>query len=134
MGIGYAMTGDEQYGEYGKKLLLEYARAFKNMPHPDGWTERQYVSASDGRLNGQFLDDGTWLARVAFGADLIYNLKSWTPEEREQVKAFFEELSSMFYHPIIAERSYINEPHKPRGNVHCRGTDGRLCDGQSESG
>ncbi|PTX95332.1 hypothetical protein DB345_13735 [Spartobacteria bacterium LR76] len=111
MGIGYVMTGNEQYGEYGKKLLLEYARAFKNMPHPEGWTERRYRSAVDGRLTGQFLEDGFWLARVAFGADLIYNLKSWTPEEREQVKAFFEDFCSQFYHPVIAERTYINETH-----------------------
>ncbi len=111
MGIGYVMTGNEEYGEYAKKLLLEYARAYKNMPHPKDWTEKAYRSARDGRLTGQFLEDGFWLARAAFGADLIYNLKSWTPEERQQVKDFFADVASQFYHPVLTGNTYINAAH-----------------------
>lgn len=111
MGIGYVMTGNEEYGEYAKRLLLEYARAYKNMPHPKDWTEKAYRSARDGRLTGQFLEDGFWLARAAFGADLIYNLKSWTPEERQQLRDFFADVASQFYHPVLTGNTYINATH-----------------------
>ncbi len=111
LGIAYVMTGKEEYAEYAKKLLLEYAKAYKNMPHAEGWTEKKYRSAQDGRLTGQFLEDGFWLARAAFGADLIYNLKSWTPDERTQVKDFFEEVASEFYHPVMGDANYINSTH-----------------------
>lgn len=111
LGIAYVMTGKEEYAEYAKKLLLEYAKAYKNMPHGEGWTEKKYRSAQDGRLTGQFLEDGFWLARAAFGADLIYNLKSWTPEERAQVKDFLEDVASEFYHPVIGDSNYISGTH-----------------------
>ncbi len=111
MGIGYAMTGNEEYAEYAKKLLLGYARAYKNMPHMKDWTEKSYRSARDGRLTGQFLEDGFWLVRAAFGADLVYNLKSWTPEERQQLKDFFADVASQFYHPVLTGNTYINATH-----------------------
>ncbi len=111
MGIGYVMTGNEEYAEYAKKLLLGYARAYKNMPHMQDWTEKSYRSARDGRLTGQFLEDGFWLARAAFGADLVYNLKSWTPEERQQLRDFFADVSSQFYHPVLTGNTYINATH-----------------------
>ena len=111
MGTGYVLTGNEEYGEYAKTLLLEYARGYKNMPHSKDWTEKRYRSAQDGRLTGQFLEDGFWLARAAFGADLIYNLKSWTPEERQQVRDFFADLASQFYHPVLTGNTYINATH-----------------------
>lgn len=112
LGTMYALTGDERYGEYCRKMLVAYARAYPKLPHPAGWTEKRYRSAQDGRLTGQFLEDGFWLARVARGADLVYNLPSWTPEERKLVRDdLFEAIASQFYHPVIKGIDYLGATH-----------------------
>lgn len=113
MGTIYALTGDERFGEHAKQILLAYARGYADMPHTEDWTENKYRSAHDGRLTGQFLEDGFWLAKVARGADLVYNVKTWTPEERELVKTgLFEAVSSQFYHDVLDDdKTYINGTH-----------------------
>lgn len=112
LGTMYVLTGDEKYGEFAKQMLVAYAKAYPGLTHPDGWVHNKYRSAMDGRLTGQFLDDGCWLARVARGADLVYNVKSWTPEERKLVQHdLFEAVSSEFFDPIIKDRYYVTETH-----------------------
>ncbi|HSI84002.1 MAG TPA: hypothetical protein VK970_09485, partial [Candidatus Methylacidiphilales bacterium] len=86
LGIVYALTGDTKYGDFGKAMLIEYARVFPDLPHPEGWTEKRYRSAQDSRITGQFLEDGFWIATVAFGADLLHDVPGWTDDERKAVK------------------------------------------------
>lgn len=108
LGILYALTGETKYGERCKSMLLAYAKAYPEMPRPKEWTEKKYRSAQDWRLSPQFLADGLWLAKTAFGADLIYNLPSWTPEERKLLREnLFEAIASNFYHPVITA---VKEP------------------------
>ena len=112
LGIVYALTGDTKYGDFGKAMLIEYARVFPDLPHPEGWTEKRYRSAQDSRITGQFLEDGFWIATVAFGADLLHDVPGWTDDERKAVKEkLFEEYCSIFYHPIIKDGYYVNQTH-----------------------
>lgn len=113
MGILYALTGEEKYGNYCRDMLLAYARNYPKYQHPAGWTLANYNSANDGRLTGQFLDDGFWLMRVAFGYDLIYNLPSLTPADKKVIHdGLLEPVASEFYHPIEPkELNYINTNH-----------------------
>lgn len=112
LGILYAITGEAKYADYCKQMLLAYARNYPRYPHPEGWKENRYRSANDGRLTGQFLDDGFWLIRVAFGYDLVYNLPSWTPEERKLMRDdLFEAVSQEFWAPVIGPVNYVNSLH-----------------------
>ena len=113
LGILYALTGEEKYGDFGKKMLVAYARGYPTYRHPEGWTSKKYRSAQDGRLTGQFLDDGFWLARVAFGYDLVYNLPAWTPEERRLVRDdLLEAIAREFYDPVLSPNAtYVNGLH-----------------------
>jgi len=85
LGMLYALTGEAKYGDYCKQILLAYATAFPNYGYSpkSGWPS--FHSAIDGRLQNQFLEDAGWLIGVGFGYDLIYNLPSWTPQERAMV-------------------------------------------------
>lgn len=116
LGIVYALTGEAKYGEFCKKMVVAYAKVYPQLPHPEGWTRKRYRSAQDGRLTGQFLEDGFWLARVAFGADLVHDLPSWTEDERKRVREdLFAAISATFCDPVIAagpkERDYIDSTH-----------------------
>jgi len=112
LGTMYALTGDEKYGEFCKKMLLAYAHGYARYGHPpfkgEPWTLKAYRSAFDGRLTGQFLDDGFWLIKVAWGYDQVFSLPSWTAEERKQVREdLFEAVSAQFVADIIGPASYL---------------------------
>ena len=111
LGMAYALTGEAKYGEYCRKLILAYAGNYTKWGHPKG---RGWGSAVDGRLTGQFLEDGGWLIHVAFGYDLIRNLPSFTPEDHAVIR-------DGLFKPIVAEFQswrggsdqifYLNDPN-----------------------
>jgi hypothetical protein len=116
LGTMYALTGDEKYGEFCRRMLVAYAKGYPRYGHPKwrgaDWTERCYRSAFDGRLTGQFLADGGWLIQVARGYDLVYNLPSWTDEERRMVREdLFEGIAATFTADIIGVPSYLDATH-----------------------
>jgi len=116
LGTVYALTGDPKYAEYCRQMLVAYAKGYRTYQHPEGWTKRSYRSAFDGRLTGQFLEDGFWLVRVAFGYDLVYNLPSFTDAERKLIRTdLLEAVAEEFYDPILhgspAERDYVSSPN-----------------------
>lgn len=112
LAIVHAISGEEKYAEYCRRMLLAYAQNYPRYSHTEGWTETRYRSAHDGRLTGQFLDDGFWLMRVAFAYDLVHSFKSWTPEDRKLVRDdLFNAICAEFYHPVLRETDYINAEH-----------------------
>ena len=125
LGTVYALTGEAKYGEYARKMLVAYAVGFPKYAHGAEWTPQKYRSAMDHRLTGQFLADGFWLCHVAFGYDLVYNLPSWTPEERKLVKDdLLWGVAKIFYLPYPADphmmQEYISGPHN-RSALCCSG-------------
>ena len=91
-------------------MLVAYGAGYPHYGHPpmrgQKWTERAYRSAVDGRLTGQFLEDGGWLIRAAPGCDLVWDLPSWTPEERKAVREdLFEAVAYEFVADIVGTPS-----------------------------
>ena len=130
LALVYSLSGDEKYGEYCRKMLLAYAQNYPRYQHPAGWTEKRYRSAQDGRLTGQFLDDGFWLIRVAFAYDLVHNLASWTPADHELIKNdLMNAIAAEFYHPVLGQPDYLSSEHN-RSAVCAAGTliAGYACD------
>ena len=116
----YALTGEAKYAEYARKILLGYADNYSKYGYAKG--EPKYHSALDGRLKGQFLEDGGWLIEAAFGYDLIYNLPSWTPEEHEKIrKDLFNEIVNEFRSERFKGIPYLNDPNN-RGAVYAAAT------------
>ena len=85
LGIVYALTGEAKYGEFARKLLIAYATEYQNY-RPGN---RPGFQHDQGMLGDQRLDDSTWLLRTIRGYDLVANLPSWTPEDRELVTTKF---------------------------------------------
>ena len=120
LGTIHALTGDAKYGEFAKKILLAYAENYSKYGFPQG-TPR-YRSAQDGRLKGQFLEDGGWLIQAGFGYDLIYNLPSWKPEEREKIhKDLFNEIVNEWRTERFKGITYLNDPNN-RSAVYAAAT------------
>ncbi len=116
LGTLYALTGDAKYGDFAKKMLLAFAHGYPYWGHPlfkdAPWTEKAYRSAFDGRLTGQFLEDGFWLIEAAFGYDLIYNLPGWTDDERKAVRDdLFAGVTNEFVADVIGPESYLDQSH-----------------------
>jgi len=125
LGTLYALTGEAKYAEYAKKMLVAYAKGFPKYSHGAQWTPQKYRSAMDHRLTGQFLADGFWLCRVAFGYDLVYNLPSWTAEERKLIKDdLLGAVAKIFYLPYPEDphmmQEYISGAHN-RSALCCSG-------------
>jgi hypothetical protein len=120
LGTIYALTGEAKYGEFCKKMLVAYAAGYPTYKHPADWTERRYRSAQDGRLTGQFLEDGGWLIQVARGYDLVYNLPTWTTKERRQVRDdLFEAITYEFVADIVGTPSYLDQTHNRSVICNC---------------
>ncbi len=83
LGMMYQLSGDQKYGDFAKNMILAYADGYNNYGHPDGWTEAKLRSQNDGRLTGQFLEDGFWLNEAGFGYDLVRNL--FTADQQRHV-------------------------------------------------
>jgi hypothetical protein len=97
LGTLYALTGEAKYGDYGKAMILAYARDFPNYGKPPLYNLRN----GSGILS-QLLGEGLNLTKLAYGYDMIYNLPSWTAEERKQA----HDLLGIF----VGEILYPREP------------------------
>ncbi len=82
LGTAYALSGDAKYAEFAKRLLLAYADAYPNY----AIGARPGFSHSPSKAFDQILSDATWIIPVARGYDLIYNLPSITPAERQHIE------------------------------------------------
>ena len=110
--MAYQLTGDQKYGEFVKQVLMAYADNYKSWGHPKDWTEKRYRSATDGRLSYQFLNDGCWLGAMAYSYDLIYNLPSWTPEQRAHIRDdLFKPIAAQFINPAVGKPDYLSQPN-----------------------
>ena len=103
LGTVYALTGDEKYAVYAKALLLAYANASRFGPPKS--LDYRYAYG----ITGQLLDDALILDKLARGYDLVYNLSSWTVQERAQVH---DEL----LRPLAAEMLYPGWPEHGAAN------------------
>jgi hypothetical protein len=100
LGTVYALTGDEKYAEYARKLLLAYAHASEWGINP-GYNTR----GEDGQ-SGSLLSEAFNMMCWARGYDLVYNLPSWTPEDRRQVH-------DEFFYPIALTSLFPGTMDRP---------------------
>lgn len=108
----YQLSGDEKYGEFAKNMILAYADGYNQYGHPKDWVETRYRSAQDGRLSGQFLEDGGWLNRVSFGYDLVRSLPSFTPAQQKHVHDdLFVPVVAEFLYGADKGDDYLDQPH-----------------------
>jgi oligo-alginate lyase len=78
-GLLYNITGDKQYADLVKQILLKYAALNPTLKkHP------QATSSSPGRIFWQALNDANWLVYTGMAYDLIRN--SLTPAERKTIE------------------------------------------------
>ena len=98
LGILYALTGEEKYGEFARKLLLAFAHFTRYGKY------KSYTPYSNiGITTDAFLEEGLKCTRYAIGYDLIYNLPSWTPEDRKRIRDdFFKPWISASFYPTFA--------------------------------
>lgn len=71
LGLAYRLTGNAAYAAKARAILAAYAAVYPTMPirsHKD-WPE--IGSRSGGRVTSQTLNEADWVARLAFGYDLI---------------------------------------------------------------
>jgi Heparinase II/III-like protein/Alginate lyase len=97
LGTVYVLTGEEKYAEYAKTLLLTYSNGSRY-----GAPKSLDYRFAQG-LTGQLLSEALVLDKLARGYDLIYESKSWSPEERARVH---DELLQ----PLAAEMLYPQAP------------------------
>lgn len=97
LGTLYALTGEEKYAEYARKILLSFAVCTKYGVGPN------YTMRSVQGLTGQLLDEALIMDKFARGYDLIYNLPSWTQEDRVQ-------LHDELFYPLAACCLYPGAP------------------------
>jgi len=93
LGVLYALTGDQKYGEYCRQMFLAYAA---NYPYWNRNPKASWRSAADGRVSFQFLNDGFDLAGWAWAYDLIGTLPTLTKDDRTKIH-------DNFFVPMISE-------------------------------
>lgn len=80
LGIVYQVTGDIQYAEKARDILMAYADRYMSYPlHTINGEEK----IGGGRVGPQTLDESTWLIPICQGADLIWN--TLKEEEKETI-------------------------------------------------
>ena len=103
LGTLYALTGEAKYAEYARKLLLTYAVCSKWGISP------RYNMRGEKGISGSLLGEAHNMMNWARGYDLIYNLPSWTKEDRVQ-------LHDEFFYPIALSSLYpgtLDHPEEP---------------------
>lgn len=103
LGTIYALSGEEKYADYARRLLLAYADNFDKYAPGN----RPGFSHDQGILFDQRLSDATWLIPVARGYDLIYNSPSITPENRRHIEDKLLKASARF---IAANKHVLRAP------------------------
>jgi hypothetical protein len=103
LGTLYALTGEEKYAEYARKLLLAYA-------HASQWgISPEYNMRGESGMSGSLLGESFSMMCWARGYDLVYNLPSWTEEDRRRVH-------DEFFYPIALTALYpgtLGRPEEP---------------------
>jgi hypothetical protein len=79
MGILYQTYGDEKYAEAGKEILLKFADLYLKYPTTNTILGPAHVFF--GTLSESF-----WGVDMAYGYDLLYNYKGFTPEDHIKLK------------------------------------------------
>jgi len=94
LGTVYALTGDEKYAAYARNLLLAYA-------HCNEWgTSPIWNLRSEAGMAGVLFGEAFGMMSWARGYDLIYNLPSWTKEDRVQLHDdFFRPMALTMLYP-----------------------------------
>lgn len=103
LGTIYALSGEEKYADYARRLLLAYADNFEKYAPGN----RPGFAHDQGKLFDQRLSDATWLIPVARGYDLIYNSPSITPENRRHIEDDLLKASARF---IAANSNVLRAP------------------------
>ena len=103
LGTVYVLTGDEKYADFCKKLLLAYADAYANY----AVGARPGFNHAPSKAFDQVLGDATWLPQLARGYDLIYNLPSIKPEEREHIE---DDLLKAVAKLVVSNHSMLEAP------------------------
>jgi len=94
----YVLTGDEKYGDYAKKLLLAWSHCYEW-----GHVTNIRLRSGQGPMDQIFVE-ALKMNHFAFAYDLIYNLKSWTPDERKQVHDdFFYPMADVWLYPAACD-------------------------------
>jgi oligo-alginate lyase len=73
LGVAYQVTEDSKYADKARDILLAYAAKYGDYPLH---TTRNEPKLGGGRVGPQTLDESTWLIRMAFGADLVWDALS----------------------------------------------------------
>ncbi|MEK7413276.1 MAG: heparinase II/III family protein [Planctomycetota bacterium] len=85
LGVMYALTGEEKYGEFAKKIMLAYGDNYPNY----AMGARPGFNHSPSKAFDQILSDAIWILPVVRGYDLIHDLPSITAEERTRIEGDF---------------------------------------------
>ena len=94
----YVLTGDEKYGNYAKQLLLAWSHCYEWGP-----VTNIRLRSGQGPFDQIFVE-ALKMNHFAFAYDLIYNLKSWTPDERKQVHDdFFYPMADVWLYPAACD-------------------------------
>ncbi|HSI87222.1 MAG TPA: alginate lyase family protein [Candidatus Methylacidiphilales bacterium] len=101
LGTIYALSGEEKYADYAKRILLAYADVFDKYAPGN----RPGFKHDAGRLFDQRLSDATWLIPVSRGYDLIHSSPGITADERASIQDNLLKASARF---IMANRSVMS--------------------------
>ncbi|MFN8636992.1 MAG: alginate lyase family protein [Chloroflexota bacterium] len=71
LGLVYRLTDDPAYAQAGRQILLEYAARYRGYEAHDQYGRTGPKAYNPGKATSQGLDEGIWLAALAFGHDLL---------------------------------------------------------------
>ena len=86
LGLGYAFTGNEDYAQKAREILLGYADKYTTYPLHNVWNK---LSNSAARIFAQTLDEAVAIITVAWGYDLIYNSPRLSDEDKQTIEERF---------------------------------------------
>ncbi len=98
LGTIYALTGEEKYADYAKQLMLCYAHCYE-------WSGGPNIRLRSAQgICVQLLEETLIMDHFVRGYDLIYNLPSWTADERKQLHdEFFYPMACVYLYPAACD-------------------------------